>query len=287
LHDEELESLASDYDRTALAQATSATYVVHQDVAYCYERPVSRLRQRLVVVPRARHGDQRRIAHRFEVCSDDAAVTRTRTDRYGNTVLHVDAPAVHNSIEFRARAVITRTRRPSGRPAWTSAGPTATFLTTPDRAIDQTAAALRDAAGAVETAEQICEFVHRSFQYRHDVTSVRTTASEAWQLRQGVCQDMAHVMIAMCTSLGVPARYVSGHLVGDGASHAWVEVYDAARHCVSAFDPTHDRRTDLRYVTTATGRDYRDVAPTSGTFSCDGGYGHLTVRKKIRLAELA
>ncbi|MCU1359126.1 MAG: transglutaminase protein, partial [Ilumatobacteraceae bacterium] len=136
------------------------------------------------------------------------------------------------------------------------------------------------------TAEAIAEFVHRSFQYRHDVTSVRTTAAQAWQIGQGVCQDMAHVMIAMCTSLGISSRYVSGHLVGDGASHAWVEVFDAGRRQVVALDPTHARRTDFRYITTATGRDYRDVAPTTGTFVGPGANGQLTVRKKIRVTEL-
>jgi transglutaminase-like putative cysteine protease len=228
----------------------------------------------------------RRIAHRFEVSSDQHTVARSRSDRYGNTVLFVDAPAVHGCIEFKARAVITRSRQPSTQPAWAAAGPVVTPLTTPDPSIEQDAASLRSPAGAIETAEQVCQFVHQSFQYQHDVTSVRTTAVQAWHLRQGVCQDMAHVMIAMCTSLGVATRYVSGHLVGDGASHAWVEVYDDARHCVVAIDPTHDRRADLRYVTTATGRDYRDVAPTTGTYTADGGHGRLTVRKKIRLAEL-
>ena len=128
--------------------------------------------------------------------------------------------------------------------------------------------------------------IRGAFEYSHDVTSVRTTAAEAWQLRRGVCQDMAHVMLSMCAALDIPARYVSGHLVGDGASHAWVEVYDRTRHEVLAGDPTHDRPTDLRYITTATGRDYRDVAPTSGTYAPSGAQGTLSVRKTIRVASI-
>ena len=62
----------------------------------------------------------------------------------------------------------------------------------------------------------------------------------------------------------LPARYVSGHLLGEGASHAWVEVRADGR--TVAYDPTHARETDLRYVTVAVGRDYRDVAPTAGTY---------------------
>ncbi len=134
-----------------------------------------------------------------------------------------------------------------------------------------------------ESADALSNMIRDSFEYAHDVTGVRTTASEAWQLRAGVCQDMAHVMIAMCSSLGIAARYVSGHLVGDGASHAWVEIADPAHGRVVAIDPTHRRRTDLRYVTTATGRDYRDVAPTSGTYRGEGARATLTVRVAPRV----
>ena len=107
--------------------------------------------------------------------------------------------------------------------------------------------------------------------YRFDATTVRTTAGQAWQGRHGVCQDMAHVMIAMCRARGLAARYVSGHLVGEGASHAWVEVHDEATGRPLAYDPTHGRRTDLRYVTVAVGRDYRDVAPTAGHYRSGPG----------------
>ena len=95
------------------------------------------------------------------------------------------------------------------------------------------------------------------------------------------------MMIAMCASLGVAARYVSGHLVGDGASHAWVEVLDHRRTRSIAIDPTHNRNTDLRYVRTAVGRDYSDVAPTTGTFVSDACRGRLRVSKRMRLADIA
>lgn len=289
LHDEHLGSLPDDYDRSALAQASAATYVIHQDVSYEYDEPVTDLRQRLVILPRRHHGDQLRIAHRFEVRPGASSVVRHRTDRFGNSVLNVATPEVHRCIEFRGRAVITRARKGTDGAGWSACRPTATALTTPDEAIRAATAELRESAGAADVADvadSLADLIHRSFEYRHDVTSVRTTAAEAWTIRQGVCQDMAHVMIAMCTSLGVASRYISGHLVGDGASHAWVEVFDHARQNVVAVDPTHGRRTDLRYVTTAAGRDYRDVAPTTGTYVSEGGTGRLTVRKRIRLAEL-
>ena len=76
-------------------------------------------------------------------------------------------------------------------------------------------------------------------------------------------------MVALCRLCGLPARYVSGHLLGDGGTHAWVEVLvQEPGGAVRAipFDPTHDRRAGPRYVTVAVGRDYGDVPPTSGTF---------------------
>ncbi len=94
-------------------------------------------------------------------------------------------------------------------------------------------------------------------------TDVDTTAADALAGGMGVCQDQAHVMLAMCRSVGVRARYVSGHLIGQGGTHAWVEalVPDGSGARAVAFDPCHGRRADRRYVTIATGRDYRDVAP--------------------------
>src|ERR1019366_7671892 len=107
--------------------------------------------------------------------------------------------------------------------------------------------------------------------YRADVTGVKTTAAAALALGQGVCQDYAHVMLSLCRLLGIPARYVSGHLVGEGGTHAWVEVLVAApavpglpaAAAVVALDPTHDREVGENYLTIAIGRDYSDVAPTS------------------------
>ncbi len=60
--------------------------------------------------------------------------------------------------------------------------------------------------------------------YSHDRTTVFTTAAEAFALRAGVCQDYSHVLLSLCRYCGLPARYVSGHLLGEGGTHAWVEV---------------------------------------------------------------
>jgi transglutaminase-like putative cysteine protease len=118
---------------------------------------------------------------------------------------------------------------------------------------------------------EICAGVHRALPYRKGATSVGTTAAQAFAIGSGVCQDQAHVMLAMCRALGMPARYVSGHLLGEGLTHAWVEVIlpHPRRPAIAVavpMDPCHGRLAGATYVTVAVGRDYDDVAPTSGTY---------------------
>jgi transglutaminase-like putative cysteine protease len=106
--------------------------------------------------------------------------------------------------------------------------------------------------------------------------------------RRGVCQDYAHAMLALCRVQGIPARYVSGYfhnverLPGEiEASHAWVETL-LPGYGWKGFDPTHDRIVDTRYIRLATGRDYGDIRPVSGTFR-GRGTRLLTVDVKISL----
>lgn len=113
--------------------------------------------------------------------------------------------------------------------------------------------------------------VHATFEYDPDWTHVHTDAADALKDRRGVCQDYAHVMIALCRTKGIPARYVSGYFyngkTGDEneASHAWMEVF-LPGHGWRAWDPTHDREADSRYIKLAIGRDYDDAKPVSGRF---------------------
>ncbi len=131
-------------------------------------------------------------------------------------------------------------------------------------------------AGACEMTRHIFEH----FKYRPAATSVATRAPEALALREGVCQDFAHVLIGAMRSLGLAARYVSGYLltqpppgqprlVGADASHAWVEVWCPVHGWV-ALDPTNGVRAGQDHVTLAWGRDYADVAPLRGVIRGGG-----------------
>jgi transglutaminase-like putative cysteine protease len=120
------------------------------------------------------------------------------------------------------------------------------------------------------------------------VTGYSTPAAMALHLGTGVCQDYAHILLALLRLLNVPARYVSGHLIGEGAPHAWVEAFierDAGAVEVIGFDPTHARRTRLDYLTVAVGRDFADVSPTSGTYS-GPALGRLAATKQAEVVEV-
>lgn len=124
-----------------------------------------------------------------------------------------------------------------------------------------------------DVAEEIADLVRREVNYVPGSTTVTSTAQEAWARRQGVCQDMTHVMLGLLRSVGIPARYVSGYLYPhraeingvavEGQSHAWVEYF-----CGSwvGIDPTNGLHKTERHVIVARGRDYDDVAPLKGVY---------------------
>lgn len=101
--------------------------------------------------------------------------------------------------------------------------------------------------------------------YESGVTSIQTTAEQALEIGKGVCQDFAHTLIALCRGNGIPARYVSGFMQGEGFTHAWVEYYEAG--VWYGFDPTHDRCIETGYIKIAHGRDYSDCALDKGVFT--------------------
>jgi transglutaminase-like putative cysteine protease len=274
--------------------ARRATYLVKQSFRYEYPEPVRDLSQRLVVIPPERFGDQRRLRHQLSV-EPDGVRSEDRTDRFGNIIVDVFAPRVSGAIEFTAEvSVERRASEPNRLPAgWLADGyllePSA--LTTPDDRIRRAAKVLASSAEwGLPLADSINDWVYQSMTYKHGVTGVRTTAAEALAVGSGVCQDYAHVMLALTRACGLPSRYVSGHLLGQGGTHAWVEVVlptnDGTGDAIAwPFDPTNAGRGGLGYLTIAVGGDYADVAPTSGTY-LSPLTGRLTTRKSVTLTEL-
>lgn len=127
--------------------------------------------------------------------------------------------------------------------------------------------------------------IYERFTFEANSTHVHTTISEVFAGGKGVCQDFAHIFIAACRAVGLPARYVSGYLVtkrsrsatGSTASHAWVEVLLPGDGWYE-FDPTNNILANDYYIKLAVGRDYRDVTPTRGIYNGRGVQSRLGVR---------
>jgi transglutaminase-like putative cysteine protease len=153
-----------------------------------------------------------------------------------------------------------------------------TALTQPEAAIVEFAEAARAAAGreTLPLMHGLMTALNREMTFDTDPTHVATTAAEAFSLRRGVCQDLTHIFIAAARQLGIPARYVAGHLRrSDGvteqeAGHAWAEAYVEDLGWVG-FDPTNGIAVTPAHVRVAVGLDYLGAAPVRGTRYGGGG----------------
>ena len=106
--------------------------------------------------------------------------------------------------------------------------------------------------------------LYRDFSYRPGATDVSTTAVQAWERRAGVCQDYAHIFLCLCRMAGFGARYVAGMMVGEGATHAWTEVYGDDGWI--GLDPTNNCLADDNYIKLSHGRDFGDCSIDKGCF---------------------
>ena len=212
----------------------------------------------------------------------------TYCDYWGTFVSVFDITDPHESLVVRAQATVEtgqgladaaparlpwaelRARTASGR-LLEFLMPTPLTTVTPDVAA-AVVDAVRDADPA-DAATEIASRVRSQVSYMAGATGVRTNAQEAWDQGQVVCQDMAHLTVALLREAGLPARYVSGYLHADpsaepgqtavGESHAWVEYWAGSwLPC----DPTSGAPVRERHVVVARGRDYTDIPPLKGIY---------------------
>lgn len=117
----------------------------------------------------------------------------------------------------------------------------------------------------VECAMEISRRIHDHVKYTPGATDEHTCAAEAFHLGAGVCQDMAHMLLAVLRVRGIGARYVAGLIPGEGETHAWVEVHDGTGFV--GIDPTQLIMTDDRFLRVSVGRDSRDCSINRGIFT--------------------
>jgi len=273
--------------------------LVRESVMEVWMQPQKSARQRLVS---------------FDLDLDPPAQVFSYPDSFGNAVYHFDVPQPHDKLTITARSAVETQPAPPApdsldRGEWDRLrseflrGENFDFLHPhgfaresealraymTEREID--ALQTRDPLSALR---ELNSLIYGSFGYEAGVTRADSPIDDVLKARKGVCQDFAHVMIAICRSWGIPARYVSGYLFTDrkhgdrsdpDATHAWVEVFLPSLRWIG-FDPTNNTPATERHVACAVGRDYSDVPPSRGVYKGESE-SQLAVGVSVRKARAA
>jgi len=285
----------------------NAQHVIRHVNRFAYSAPISESTMEARMQPR---GDGRQRLLRFELTTQPRARVFFYQDPLGNIVHHFDVPSRHSRFSITADAVIEIA------PAATlvDALPYETW-----EALDALAAAgeewdslhpsrfaresplLADLAHELDwqrhddpltMMRRLNESLFQQFTYAPRSTHVDSPIDDALKAKAGVCQDLAHIMIALARRVGIPCRYVSGYLSPseqsryrstEGATHAWAEAFLPPLGWIG-FDPTNDVLAAESHVRVAVGRDYGDVPPTKGVFR-GAAASELSVLVTVSLAD--
>jgi transglutaminase-like putative cysteine protease len=255
---------------------------------YSYAQPARSIIQLLRATPTSFNG-QNVLDWRIDVDVD--ARLRERRDGYGNVthMLYVDKPVSRLSVSVNGR-VLTEDRAGIVYGLPYDLPPQIFCRTTPLTEAGPAIVALARSlvAGpdpALGRLHSLNARIYETMRFDTEATAADTSAEQACAAGHGVCQDFAHMFIAAARQLGIPARYISGHLFRrDGAhvqeaAHAWAEAWVGDLGWV-AFDPANGISADDAYVRVACGLDYRDAAPVAGARS-GGGAEQLTVEVAV------
>lgn len=224
-------------------------------------------------------GDETQQLWGRELWSAPESALPVTVDAFSNACACGHIEAEHQQLILRARgeALIRGGRLDvSDCPAWCKF---TTPLTHADGALCDLARGLP--ADPMDCALEASRRIHAHVEYRRGATNDRTTAAEALRLGAGVCQDFAHMLLAILRVRNIPARYVAGLIPGEGETHAWVELYDGAGFV--GIDPTQLRLTDDSYLRVNVGRDSRDCAINRGMFT---GMAQQTMEVCARMVEI-
>lgn len=283
-------------------------YEVRHRTEYAYPQDVTASFGRACLRPRDTPA-QRVLEHRIEI-EPEPDVLEEHVDLFGNFTHHLEIATPHTRLVV-AKTSVVEVRRPAvdlaaldrftvGEAADAVASdPLVDPLERAAFVLPSPLVALTDEVVAFartlvwpqrplgEAIRAVYHEIHTGFDYAQGATSVSTTLPELLVSRAGVCQDFAHLAVACFRAAGLPARYVSGYLEtqppegqerleGADATHAWASVCLPGGGWLD-LDPTNDRLADSRFVTTAWGRDFRDVSPLKGVIFTEGGPSTLRV----------
>lgn len=267
-------------------------YRIRHRTRYYYSAPVHESLTEVRMHPRT-EGRQRCLDYQLAVTPK--AQVHVYRDFLGNAVHHFGVPAQHNELNIMAESVVemkdfAEFPHALGPGAWDELDAEVKRgdyweMLLPSRFPRPTALLLDlahklDAVRRDDPVQLLLELntrLHDAFEYVPESTTVDSPIDDALKQKKGVCQDFAHIMIAVVRQLRIPCRYVSGYLhhsdtehdrSREDATHAWVEALLPSLGWIG-FDPTNDLLARERHIRTAVGRDYADVPPTRGVFKGD------------------
>jgi transglutaminase-like putative cysteine protease len=282
-------------------------YSIRHLTQFRYDSPVSESLMELRMHPRT-EGPQRTLS--FQLSIDPRAQVSSYRDYLGNSVDHFDVPGKHTRLRIIAEALVEVQQTEElparlGAEAWSkldalvAAGDYWEMLlpsqfTQPSEALDGLIAELRveRRGDPLSFLRELNAAIYDWFDYVPKSTRVDSPIDHAIEARKGVCQDFAHIMIALARAAKIPCRYVSGYVYPraqrpdrspEGASHAWVEALLPGLGWVG-FDPTNNLLARDRHIRTAIGRDYADVPPAKGMFKGKAA-SELTVSVRVALSD--
>ena len=264
-------------------------YSIRHITKFIYSSPVSESITEVRMQPRS-EANQRCV--KFELTTQPRARVQGYKDYLGNVVHYFDIPGQHGQLKITAEATVEITPPPP-LPEALSADAWAALDAAKVSGEYWDSVALSDYAAKTERLSQLITelkierrddplslmreintAIFDKFDYSPQTTSVDSPIDHALEERKGVCQDFAHIMIALLREVGIPCRYVSGYLYhgredhdrsAADATHAWVEAFLPDFGWIG-FDPTNNLLAGERHIRTAIGRDYADVPPTRGVF---------------------
>jgi transglutaminase-like putative cysteine protease len=264
-------------------------FSIHHVTKFGYDAPITESVMELRMQPRS-EGSQRLL--KFDLSLRPSARLASYQDHLGNTVHHFDIPAQHRQLVITAKSLIemqTLAPLPDALDAsawdeldllvkdgdyWEMLVPS--DFARPTSMLNELARELniRRRDDPLTVLRELNTAIYETFDYVPQSTSVDSPIDDALREHKGVCQDYAHIMIALARELKIPCRYTSGYLFhrieyndrsAQDATHAWVEAFLPGLDWVG-FDPTNNLIAGERHIRVAVGRDYADVPPTRGVF---------------------
>lgn len=263
-----------------------------------YSEPVSEWHTELRLQPA---NDEYQSCHSFHLAVSQPATTHAYQDGFGNRVHHFNLLTPHLQVRVLSASVVETAERARELSACTAAFPMTLdaaqcdlldFLPYRGPVCDTPLLhpileKLRPGEGEPVSSWvlRVGNYIHEHFEYARDVTDFTSPIDDLLKMGKGVCQDFAHLMIAVLRSNKVPARYVSGYIHRENKesqSHAWCEAWLPGLDWVG-FDPTNGLQVNERFVRVAVGRDYTDVPPNKGTHR---GQAQETISVRVATREL-